>query len=393
LASHVPKKIPLSLLLHWQGAIPPARTASWLNHVNPSDHYHIRSPHDLQRATRLVAGRGTGLVLSGGGAKGLAHVGVIDALTRNGVCIDAVGGTSIGGIVAAVFALGWDLQETARTLIADFSRRRMLDLAVPRTALFTDRAFERTLGRWFGDISIEDSPVPLFCVSTDLTRRRSVIHRTGRLETWLRATSAIPGLFPPIVENDVVYVDGGVLNNMPTDAIRTYGVASVISVDVGFPGQTRTGGQSGSPNILELLWRVGTIGSGTAADRVSHDGDVVLRPEVGHVGLFGWSAHETAIRAGQKAALDHLDQIKSAVGRMVMVVLAVLWPLCSPLAQPAGCSLEQADQLPAGKILRRGDDLTIRQAQHFDMRVMRGFRLYNGRYYCICPGPGRGLVQ
>src|SRR5208337_1289950 len=212
-------------------------------------------PHDLQRATRLVAGRGTGLVLSGGGAKGLAHVGVIDALTRNGVCIDAVGGTSIGGIVAAVFALGWDLHETARTLIADHNRRRMLDLAVPRTALFSDRAFERTPGRWSGDCAGAARPAPLVCVSTDLTRRRSVIHRTGRLETWLRATSAIPGLFPPIVEDNVVYIDGGVLNNMPTDAIRTYGVASVISVDVGFSGQSRTGDRSGSPHILELLWR------------------------------------------------------------------------------------------------------------------------------------------
>ena len=314
----LPNNTPLSLMLLWQDAIVPARTTEWLKSVNPAGHHHIRSPRDIERASRLIAGRGLGLVLSGGGAKALAHVGVIDALRAHDIQIDAVGGTSIGGIVAAVCAQEWDLAATVRTLAAAFNRRRFSDFAVPRTALYSERAFLRTLGHCFGDIAIEDSPIPLFCVSTNLTEGISAVHRTGRLVTWLRATSAVPGICPPIVEQNAVYVDGGVLNNMPTDVIRDFGVASAIAVDVGtsLEGQARFDGEMGLPNIWELLWRVGTIGSDTAASRLRRDGDVVLKPEMGNIGLFDWNAHEKAIAAGHQIVLENLDEIKAASGRV-----------------------------------------------------------------------------
>jgi NTE family protein len=315
----VPHKTPLSLVLLWQDAIVPERTAVWLKSVNPSGHHHIRSSPDIGRASRLIAGRGLGLVLSGGGARALAHVGVIDALRMQGIQIDAVGGTSIGGVVAAVFALEWDLAATVRSLAAAFNRRRFSDFAVPRTALYSERAFARTLGHCFRDIAVEDSPIPLFCVSTNLTEGVSAVHRTGRLATWLRATSAVPGICPPVMEQNVVYVDGGVLNNMPTDAIRDFGVASVISVDVGSPlaGQGRSDIETSLPNILDLLWRVGTIGSDTAANRERQAGDVVLKPQVGNMGLFDWNAHERAIAAGHQVALEHMDEIRAALGRVL----------------------------------------------------------------------------
>jgi NTE family protein len=314
----VPRSTPLSLMLLWREAIVPARTTAWLKFVNPGGHHHIRSPRDIERASRLIAGRGLGLVLSGGGAKALAHVGVIDALRMHDIQIDAVGGTSIGGIVAAVFALEWDLAATVRSLAAAFNRRRFSDFAVPRTALLSERAFARTLGQRFGDIAVEDSPIPLFCVSTNLTEGVLSVHRAGRLATWLRATSAVPGICPPIMEANAVYVDGGVLNNMPTDAIRDFGVASAIAVDVGssLEGQARSDGEYNLPNILDLLWRVGTIGSDAAANRTRRVGDVVLKPEVGNIGLFDWNSHERAIAAGHQAALEHLDEIKAALGRL-----------------------------------------------------------------------------
>ena len=313
----VPHNTPLSLMLLWQEAIVPVRTTVWLKSVNPSGHHHIRSSRDIERASRLIAGRGLGLVLSGGGARALAHVGVIDALRQHDIQIDAVGGTSIGGIVAAVFALEWDIATTVRSLAAAFNRRRFSDFAVPRTALYSERAFARTLGHCFGDIAVEDSPIPLFCVSTNLTGGIAAVHRTGRLATWLRATSAVPGICPPVMEQNTVYVDGGILNNMPTDAIREFGVASAIAVDVGssLERQARSDGEAGLPSLLDLLWRVGTIGSDTAAKRVRHDGDVVLKPDVGDMGLFDWNAHERAIAAGHQAVLDHLDDIKAVLAR------------------------------------------------------------------------------
>lgn len=308
----IPQHTPLSLLLLWPQTIVPARATAWLRLINPHGHHHVRSPADLERASRLIAGLGVGLVLSGGGARALAHVGVIAALRQHGIQIDAVGGTSIGGIVAAVFALEWNLTATVRSLASAFSRRRFSDFAVPRTALYSERAFARTLGQCFGDLAIEDSPMPLFCVSTNLTAGHSTVHRSGRLVTWLRATSAVPGICPPIIEQNIVYVDGGVLNNLPINAMRELGVGTVIAVDVGssLSTQARSDGVD-LPNILDLLWRVGTIGSDRATNDIC-DRDVVLKPDVAKIGLFDWGGGERAIAAGHQVALEHLDEIKVA---------------------------------------------------------------------------------
>jgi NTE family protein len=305
-------------MLLWRDTIVPNRTAAWLSAVKPVGHHHIRTTDDIGRASRLIAGRGLGLVLSGGGARALAHIGVIDVLRQQGIQIDAIGGTSIGGIVSAVFALEWDLTATVRSLAAAFSRRRFSDFAVPRTALYSERAFARTLGHCFGDLAIEDSPIPLFCVSTNLTKGLSAVHRMGRMVTWLRATCAVPGICPPILEQNNVYVDGGILNNMPTDVMREFGVMSVVSVDAGSPleAQVQSDGETVLPNILDLLWRVGTIGSDTAMRRERRDGDIVLKPDVGNMGLFDWNAHERAIAAGRDVTLAHLDEIKTAAVRV-----------------------------------------------------------------------------
>jgi NTE family protein len=313
----VPHTTPLALMLLWQDAIVSGKTTGWLAAVKPGRHFHIRSDNDIERAGRLIAERGLGLVLSGGGAKALAHIGVIQALREHDIQIDAVGGTSVGAIVSAVFALEWNLATTVRALAKAFNRRKFSDFAVPWTALYSERAFVRTLGHCFGTTAIEDAPIPLFCVSTNITEGVSAVHRTGPLVTWLRATTAVPGICPPILDGNAVYVDGGVLNNMPIERIHEFGVASVIAVDVGsLERDARSGGETGLPGILDLLWRVGTIGSDAAANPVREGRDVLLKPAVADIGIFDWNSHEKAIDAGYKAALDNLDAIKAVLGRM-----------------------------------------------------------------------------
>ena len=311
----LPRDTPLSLMLLWQDTIVPGRATEWLKSINPAGCHHIRSSRDIARASRLIAGRGLGLVLSGGGAKCLAHVGVIDALRMHDIQIDAVGGTSIGGIVAAVFAQKWDLATTVRTLAAGFNRRRFSDFAVPRTALYSERAFARTLGRCFGDIAIEDSPIPLFCVSTNLTEGVSAVHRTGRLVNWLRATSAVPELSPDRrTERGLCgwrrsqqYADRrhpGLWCGLG-DRRRCRHVARR-------PGALRW--RNGSAEPLGVAVASGYFGSDTAASRLRRDGDVVLKPEVGNIGLFDWNAHERAIAAGHQIVLKNLDDIMAAFG-------------------------------------------------------------------------------
>ena len=267
----------------------------------------------------------------------------------------------------------------------------------PRTALYSERAFLRTLGHCFGDIAIEDLPIPLFCVSTNLTEGISAVHRTGRLVTWLRATSAVPGICPPIVEQNAVYVDGGVLNNMPTDVIRDFGVASAIAVDVGtsLEGQARFDGEMGLPNIWELLWRVGTIGSDTAASRLRRDGDVVLKPEMGNIGLFDWNAHEKAIAAGRQIVLENWMRLRplqvvfrrrNPASRRVIEIKA--WQAlhrgsgaCCRLQALIGAATEQSDV----------DGTYADISQRLNVRHPIGVR--SGKHHCLAVGSLRRLFH
>jgi NTE family protein len=318
--SHAPGNIPVDLVLLWAGRIESGKTKDWLALLNPRAHHHVRSASDFERATRLAIGRGTGLVLSGGGARGLAHVGVIRALAEQNIHIDAIGGTSMGAIVAACAALEWDVTKVAKAWADTFSRQRLTDFAIPRVSIFSPRKLKRTVGRWFGDTRIEDAPVPFFCVSCNLMDGLQAIHRAGPFATWLQASVAIPGVLPPVVADGRVHVDGGVVNNLPADVMRDLGVSTIIAVDVGFDfdrnWRHRTGpdvGAARSPSMLEVLHRVCTISSGARAEALRHSCSILLKPDVGAIGWLHWRSCEQAIEAGYRAAMENMEPIKAAV--------------------------------------------------------------------------------
>ncbi len=195
--------------------------------------HHVRGDADWVRLARLLARRATGLVLSGGGARGFSHLGVVRALRELGIPVDAVGGTSIGAIVAAGVACEWDDEQ-----LLDHMRRAFLsghplrDLTVPLIALTRGTRATRLLRRAFGARRIEDLAIPYFCVSANLTAGRVDVHTRGVLWKWLRAGAAIPGILPPLLDSGMVHVDGAVLNNLPTDVMRDAGIHDVIAVDI-----------------------------------------------------------------------------------------------------------------------------------------------------------------
>ena len=210
------------VLLYDSGQRMPCGTADWLARVPVSAHHHVdpRLPRDYDRLARMLTGRAVGLVLGGGGARALAHIGVIRALEEAGIPIDLVGGTSSGAIIGGQCASGWEsariLAQSRKVLIDHGS---LNDFTLPVIALRRGRRYIRMLESLFADGRIEDLPLSFFCVSTNLTRSTCMVHRAGLLSEKVGASGAVPGLSPPTADGRDILVDGGVLNNLPVDVL------------------------------------------------------------------------------------------------------------------------------------------------------------------------------
>ena len=222
--------------VHPAGSSAPSGSARWLDRFAADEMLHVidGSKADLARVARVVSGRGTALVLSGGGGRGFAHIGVSKALSELGIPVDIVGGTSIGGVFATVIA---DLMPVDE--IIEWARRyfpRVMDYTIPLVSLIKGGRITRSAESTFGDRGIEDLWRSYFCVSSDLTASRPYVHKRGSVVRAIRATSAIPGVMPPVPEGDRLLVDGGVLNNLPIDVAREMSPAGeIVAVDVAPP--------------------------------------------------------------------------------------------------------------------------------------------------------------
>ena len=224
------------ILLHPNGSQQLSGTKQWLDVRRIEMHHHVRwdTNADFQRVARFIAGTAVGLALSGGGARGFAHIGVIRALEEAGIPIDMIGGTSMGALIAAEYSLGWDC-ETMTDISSQNVSKMIYDLTLPISSLFAGRKLVNRLKNFFGDACIEDLWLPYFCVSSNLTRAEMAIHRTGALWRSLQASNAAPGLFPPVVLNGDLHVDGALLSNLPADVMNKLCEGTVIAVDVSPP--------------------------------------------------------------------------------------------------------------------------------------------------------------
>jgi NTE family protein len=297
----------------------------WLDLRPGLTHYHVRKTADIARLARMLTGRGLGVVLSGGGARGLAHIGVLRAIREAGITVDSIGGTSIGAIIAAGFASEWTHEEIATRVHRCFVATNPLnDYTLPLVSLVSGRKVSRLLRREFADAAIEDIPLPFFCVSSNLSTGHLAVHRSGEVWRWLRASVAIPGVLPPVVHRGELFVDGATINNLPVDIMREAGLGRVIGVDVGADRVfTTTSVDSDTPplwnlmqwfrgrkqriNILQILWRAGMINS--AANSISRRelSDLLLQPPLEQIDMLNWRAFDRAVDAGYRYAQARLE--------------------------------------------------------------------------------------
>ncbi|HYM33499.1 MAG TPA: cyclic nucleotide-binding and patatin-like phospholipase domain-containing protein [Candidatus Cybelea sp.] len=312
----------IELLLLNNGEIR-AGTERWLKLHAIDRHHHISGRADHDRIARVLAGQGMALVLSGGGARGFAHLGVVKALREAGIVIDMIGGNSMGAIIGAGVAAGWDdITLQARVKQAFVDTNPLSDFTLPFVSLVGGHKVSRLLRDAFGDATIEDLRLPFFCTSANLTRGAVAIHRDGLLWRWLRASVAIPGVLPPVFDHHEVFVDGGVINNLPVDVMRAGGRCRVIGVDV-VSDHTFTADSDGPdlppvwrlfrpwrdrkiPSLLQILWRAGTVNSDAAAIAAHAKADLLLQPPLASVDLLNWKAFDKAVDIGYRHTAEQL---------------------------------------------------------------------------------------
>jgi NTE family protein len=318
------------VLLHEKGFVTDA-ARRWLA-VHPGlAHHHVRNAGDVARLARLLTGRGVGLTLSGGGARGLAHIGVVKALREARVPIDAVGGTSLGAILGAGVAMEWGHEELVERFRRTFVDTNPLnDYTLPLMSLVSGRKVTRLLRQEVGDRDIEDLPLPFFCVSSNLTTGRIAVHRSGPLWRWLRASVAIPGVLPPVFHRGEVHVDGGAMNNLPVDVMREVGRGPVIGVDVGadraftadfdevdVPALWKVMAWFRSKkkrlNIFQILWRAGMVNSAAATMAHREQTDLLLTPPLETVDMLNWKGFDRAIEAGYRYTVQKLRDLPAGV--------------------------------------------------------------------------------
>ena len=316
------------LVLIHDGELVRGAAARWLASLSPGiPHHHVTSKADVPRVARLLTGRGVGLVLSGGGARGFAHIGIVKALREANIPIDLVGGTSMGAILGAGVSLCWTIDELTDRFRRSFVDAKPLrDYTLPFVSLVSGRKVTRLLQRAFSDVTIEDLPLDFFCVSSNLSTGHSEVHRRGELWRWLRASVAIPGVLPPVVHKGELLVDGGTMNNLPVDAMRDLGRGPVIGCDVGADRAFTTDTdevdvplpwqlmrwmreKKHRPNIFQILWRAGMVNSNAMTAAHREKTDLLLQPPLAQIDMLNWNGFDRAIAAGYEYAVRRLETL------------------------------------------------------------------------------------
>ena len=329
------------VLLHPADRRCPQGTKAWLARRPVSDHLHIRPTlaRDMARLARVQSRTAVGLVLAGGGARGLAHLGVAQALQQRGIEVDFFGGTSIGSIMAVLLASDRPLEEAVDVARRAFSENPTGDYSLlPQLSIISGRRLRRivdTAGRELlgHDADLEDLWKNCYCVASNYSQAtEQVLSRGGALKSML-ASVAIPGALPPVLINGDLLCDGGTFNNFPVDVMRAQrGVGKVIGVDLSFrkprrfdfdemPStwallrdrlRPRAKQRYRLPSLVGYLMNV-TILYSTSRQRQSRRlTDLHFNPPLERVGMLQWKKFESIVAQGREHAQQVLDAMDNA---------------------------------------------------------------------------------
>jgi predicted acylesterase/phospholipase RssA len=309
----------------------------------PTGSFHA----DIRRIARGIGNCLVGLALSSGAAKGFSHIGVLQVLEENGIEPDVIAGASMGAYVAATWAYGCDgakMEKLAREMEGRWALSHLIDPAFPpRQGFLRGYAVKRLLQRTIGNAQFSDLVRPLRVLATNLDTLGRVVFSSGDVATAVHTSIAVPGIFVPVRIGDDVFIDGGIVDPLPTDVLQEMGVRKIIAVNAipssesiraCLQAQREVGGQSerrarklarkflsfnqhvnyfARGNILEILMHSIHGAQMRMAEASSHRASILLQPDVGDDRWLDFKNPGQYIRAGREIARRHLDEIKALV--------------------------------------------------------------------------------
>jgi NTE family protein len=268
-----------------------------------------------------------GLALSGGGARGLAHLGFLKVLEREKIKVDFLSGTSMGSVIAASYARGMDLDEMEEVITHATTMRniiRMVNLTPPGRGLFELNKVKSVLAQLIPEsVTFRDLNIPLAICATDLIQSTAITLSEGEVLPAVMASCAVPGVFPPVYKPPYKLVDGGVLNNLPVDLVQSLGAEKIIAIDVqvnpfdnvpweDHPFVERIPIPLPS-SLKDIIWSATMmIAQITQVQIQIIKPDVYIRPNIPReISLFtGFHKAREVIAYGVSAAEEHLPEIR-----------------------------------------------------------------------------------
>lgn len=317
------------VIVHPPGTLRPAGTSLWTANRPGGRRHHLRvgHPEDFARMARRLSGRAVALALSGGGARGLAHLGLLRAIEELDIPVDEIGGTSMGSVIAAQYAAGFSLTDMVKLNRHGWQHYRPHKAyTIPFSGIVSHHAAQRMLGYMFGNLQFEDCWLETFACSASLTRSQLVVHRTGSVAEALLASIALPGVAAPIVSPlGELLVDGGIINNLPAGLFTRGAEGAILACNASpiveqKPGYSRTptswrvlrdrlfGGPARPyyPSMFETLYRAGVVGSVQETRRVQETADLYLQPPVDSVAIFDFGRIDEIVEIGYRSSLEQL---------------------------------------------------------------------------------------
>jgi len=267
-----------------------------------------------------------GVALSGGGARGLAHIGVLKALSSAGIQIDFLAGASMGGVIAASFAAGLDpsqIEEIACHVGTASRLARLADPILPQKGIFKGEKLHSFFDQQLHSMTFDDLQIPLTIIAVDLNSSREIHITKGSLADAIRATISIPGIFIPVESDGMRLVDGGLLNNLPVDVVRAMGADVVLAVDVGWHGRGKEQWRESNRTLLSftplgellliLLESMDILLTQQVENKIQSDKpEFLLQPQIssGVTSLTGYTRASELIALGEEVTQPILADLR-----------------------------------------------------------------------------------